>query len=245
MAGVIELQTLTVPQRALAVAGATLKLSRRCIALAFGRGQWRPFNGQDRRIETMVNLIATYQPDAIIETGSYTGSTTMYLASFGTPVFSIEIMPDHYYIARFRMRKCANVTLALGASARLLEWLRGGNCLPISRPLFYLDAHWGEDLPLRQELDQIWNGWAEAVVVIDDFKVPHDSGFGYDDYGPGKVIDLELCSPPPSVCTYWPNHSAGEESGHRRGASYMGVGPAATEALDQLAKWGMIFPHRD
>ena len=52
---------------------------------------------------------------------------------------------------------------------------------------FYLDAHDSGDLPLREELEIIFENWSDAVVMIDDFMVPHDSGYGYGDYGVGKI----------------------------------------------------------
>ena len=65
---------------------------------------------------------------------------------------------------------------------------------PIDRAvptLFYLDAHWHEYLPLRDELEIALGQFANAVVLIDDFQVPDDPGYGFDDYGPGKTLNLE------------------------------------------------------
>jgi hypothetical protein len=46
--------------------------------------------------------------------------------------------------------------------------------------LFYLDAHWEEYLPLRDELQLIYNNFPRAVVLVDDFKVDDDLGYGFD-----------------------------------------------------------------
>src|SRR5206468_11787016 len=52
----------------------------------------------------------------------------------------------------------------------------------------YLDAHWNADLPLAEEIDIIFSRCPSAVVMIDDFQVPSDAGYGYDNYGPGKAL---------------------------------------------------------
>jgi hypothetical protein len=60
-----------------------------------------------------------------------------------------------------------------------------------SRTLFfYLDAHGyvSDDLPLAEEIDIVFSRCPSAVVMIDDFEVPSDAGYGYDDYGPGKAL---------------------------------------------------------
>jgi hypothetical protein len=53
---------------------------------------------------------------------------------------------------------------------------------------FYLDAHWNDDLPLADEVDIVFQRCPKAIVMIDDFEVPSDAGYGYDDYGPGKAL---------------------------------------------------------
>jgi len=59
--------------------------------------------------------------------------------------------------------------------------------------LFFLDAHWGEDWPLREEIALITK-LKRFLIVIDDFFVPgksdpsHPHGlFGYDIYG-GQIL---------------------------------------------------------
>ena len=42
---------------------------------------------------------------------------------------------------------------------------------------------------LREELEIIFSTWSRPIVMIDDFAVP-ESAYGYDDYGPGKTLDL-------------------------------------------------------
>ena len=57
--------------------------------------------------------------------------------------------------------------------------------------LFYLDAHGREHLPLGDELDLIHDNYRRWIIVVDDFKVPGDSGYAFDDCGPGRVLDID------------------------------------------------------
>jgi hypothetical protein len=61
--------------------------------------------------------------------------------------------------------------------------------MPRESPIFfYLDAHWSEDLPLADETEFIIRNLNTFTIMIDDFEVPRDSGFAYNDYGPGKHL---------------------------------------------------------
>jgi hypothetical protein len=59
-----------------------------------------------------------------------------------------------------------------------------------------------------------------SLVMIDDFRIPDDDAYGYDDYGQGKCISLEYLKPvidKHQLFAYIPNYPALEESGERRG----------------------------
>lgn len=78
----------------------------------------------------------------------------------------------------------------MGDSRELLRRLARDVTVPKDRVFFYLDAHWGDDLPLREELAIIGKAWSKPVLLIDDFEVPGDPGYGFDDYGPGKTLTM-------------------------------------------------------
>jgi len=85
---------------------------------------------------------------------------------------------------------------------------------------FYLDAHWNEDLPLAEELEIVFRNCPAAVVMIDDFQVPGDPEYAFDDYGPGKALTPEYLSASVAaheLATYYPSRPASEEGGSRRG----------------------------
>src|ERR1043166_1061331 len=84
---------------------------------------------------------------------------------------------------------------------------------------FYLDAHWRDDLPLREEVEIISTHWPDALVMVDDFAVPDDPGYGYADYGEGRALTLELIRPAlrASPAVYFPAAPSAAETGSRRG----------------------------
>src|SRR5687768_2577991 len=49
-----------------------------------------PFNGQRERRRAVERLRDEFDPDACIETGTFLGHTTRYLAGWGKPVYSID-----------------------------------------------------------------------------------------------------------------------------------------------------------
>lgn len=103
--------------------------------------------------------------------------------------------------------------------------------------LCYLDAHWQDDLPLAEELELILSSDRASVIIIDDFAVPFDPEYQYDDYGPGKVLNLEMLSHvvPKGAALFFPALPAREETGARRGCAVISVGHI-TSHLDSLSE---------
>jgi len=113
------------------------------------------------------------------------------------PIFTIEAQYPQLRFARARLWRQRNVTLLHGDSRAALRSLFNGPLRSLAgRPLFfYLDAHWNDDLPLAEELDIVFAHCPAAVVMIDDFRVPGDADYGYDDYGPGRALDQSISLP--------------------------------------------------
>ena len=151
---------------------------------------WGPFNGQTARQALFVDIIVKLQPDAIVETGTSLGATTELMSQTGLPVFTIELHPRNYGFARARFWRRQKVKLLQGDSRASLVRLFNGALQPLSNRtiFFYLDAHYYDDLPLAEEIDIIFTRCPMAVVMIDDFEVPWDAGYGFDNYGPGKAL---------------------------------------------------------
>jgi hypothetical protein len=151
---------------------------------------WGPFNGQTARQALFVEIIAKTRPHAIVETGTFLGVTTELMSQTGLPVFTIELHPRNYGFARARFWRKRNVKLLRGDSRTglLTCFDRALHSLSGSTVFFYLDAHWNDDLPLAEEIDIVFSRCPSAIVMIDDFEVPSDTGYGFDDYGPGKAL---------------------------------------------------------
>jgi predicted O-methyltransferase YrrM len=184
-----------------------------------------PMNGQAARRSMTRCLAARLAPDLIIETGTYRGETTAFLADISeAAVETVESAERYYWFARWRLASRPSVNVSLGDSREFLSRVAGAS--PRSaRPLIYLDAHWGADLPLPEELDIVASSWPQAVVLVDDFQVPDDPGYGFDDYGVGAR--LTSASLPPSVDDWerlYPVTRANQEVGARRGCIVL-VGP--------------------
>ena len=196
------------------------------------------FNGQRMRHETVKRIAARLEPDVCIESGTFMGFTTRALAGLGRPVITIEVDPGYHRLATFALRDLPGVEVIRGDSAEVLRELTER---PIVRPLLYLDAHWGERVPLSSELAIAFGAWPETVIVIDDFRVPHDPGYGYDTYG-GVPLSIEHYDFPDGATLAYPAAPAIEETGSRRGTLYAGTGEAGSAAVAEEIAAGALIP---
>ena len=126
-------------------------------------------------------LKKAYQIDTAVETGTFMGNTTVFLSNLFDDVYTIEIVEKTYNETASNLKDFSNVQCFLGSSdvvlVNLLPKLEG------QRTLFYLDAHWEDHWPLRQELIEISKTHHDnCVIVIDDFKVPGRQDIPYDKY---------------------------------------------------------------
>ena len=153
-----------------------------------------PFNGQAGRKAVFDAIVGLQKPNLIVESGTYLGTTTEALAAAKVPVVTFENDRRNYGFARARLRNFANVELRLCDSRLgMKKLLQRKESFPGDGGLFaYLDAHWGADLPLAEELEIVFGWDSDAIVMIDDFQVPGDPGYRYDDYGPGKALTPDL-----------------------------------------------------
>jgi predicted O-methyltransferase YrrM len=191
-----------------------------------------PLNGQEGRREIFRQLIEKLNFDAIFETGTFRGITTGWFAEhFSGPIFSCEIERLYFLQAQSYLKGKNNVHLSLMDSREFLK--RNISSSGESKRYFvYLDAHWKDDLPLAEEVKTITSSPHKCVIAIDDFLVPDDT-YGYDDYGSGKVISLNLFEDlkDQGFRFFFPKLRASEESGAARGLCVLTN--ALAEELDQ------------
>jgi hypothetical protein len=190
-------------------------------------------NGQDRRRECFDAVIDAVQPVEIIETGTYRGATTQYLATqYKLPVYTVEANKYFYLYSKLRLLRFRRIHVCFGDSHR---WItrRTQNKRPATGPVFfYLDAHWGSNIPLRSEVHTILKHWPEAVICIDDFRVDDDPGYRFDRYGEITLCFDYLEIPSDSRAkVYFPAVPSDSETGLKRGAIWLVIGPTVQERI--------------
>lgn len=117
-----------------------------------------------------------------VETGTYLGQTTAFLAQFGSEVVSIEPSLIHFENAQNRFRNIGNIKLVFGYSEEQLEkimltFIKND----VSDVSFWLDGHYSggttvqgnKETPIREELSVIsrYKTQLKSVsVMIDDVR---------------------------------------------------------------------------
>lgn len=185
---------------------------------SLSRRRGGPFNGQVLRQSCYGELQKKFGFSAIIETGSYRGITTSLFARAGVPVYSIETNPRFAAYSETRLRHEPHVRILRGDSRWQLSRLAKDALVPKRNVFFYLDAHWFDDLPLREEIEIVMQGWEDWVIMVDDFQVPGTT-YAYDAYGPGKNLEADYLQPllDRGLCMFYPSLPASAETGARRG----------------------------
>jgi len=179
-----------------------------------------PFNGQENRRLLFDDIVRKLGIEAIVETGAHRASTTAYMArATGLPVHSCEVNPRLFAYSRRRLEALPNAAVTMQDSAVFLRSTELDDRIRNRRVFFYLDAHWYERLPLKEELWAILGSDTDPIVMIDDFAVPGDPQYGYDDYGPGKVLRMEylLQFANAGLSYFFPSLPADRETGKQRG----------------------------
>jgi hypothetical protein len=171
---------------------------------------------------------------AVIETGTFRALTTRYLSGLTqAPIATVEVSQSYFDYSRRRLADRKHVHQFLGQSPEVLAQLSQDPKWTVTPAFFYLDAHWHEYLPLVDELTVIVKAWPEFVAMVDDFKVDGDAGYLYDDYGPGKSLELSLVQRPElaGLHVFWPAAPAAAERRMRQGSVTLATEGAMTEAL--------------
>lgn len=157
--------------------------------MTFDKG---PFN-EDTFMETaFLELKKRHKINLVIETGTYHGTTTQWLAENFYFVETVEVVPHNFVIAAKILSAYKNVIMNLGDSVTELKHILEGVKLKLKGkpPLLFLDAHWYAN-PLLGELEVIAACGIKPVLVIHDFYNPFHPDFGYDVY-PEQNIKYEF-----------------------------------------------------
>lgn len=205
---------------------------------------WKaPMNGQPGRQAIVRELLTELDIELVVETGTYTGSTTLWFAEHGVRVVSSELDDRYRRLAAERIRRRADVRdriTVLGADSRAAIGSIGtSSSFTACRTLFYLDAHWNEDLPLRGELALIEELWDDYVIVIDDFRVDDDPGYSYDVYSPEVGLTREYLATWSGAArhrSWWPAVPSSDEPTGSRGCIVLAPPGATADRIEQLSR---------
>jgi hypothetical protein len=196
-------------------------------------------NGMTSRPEAVRQIILALKIERIVETGTFRGTTAEWFARLGLPFDTVELAERFYVFSRIRLRHFSNAKIHLNSSVDFLkERISSGAVTPDCAQLFYLDSHWGEHLPLREEVELIFGNYSNAVVVVDDFQVPDDPGYAFDSYSEDKHITaayLVDAAVPRPLQYFYPSTKASTETGARSGWCVIVDNPALASELERIS----------
>lgn len=191
---------------------------------------WHPFNGQRPRADLFLRLARRLQFEVVIETGTFRGTTTKFMHdSTEAQIFSCETNDRYFEYARGRLQGLPRIHLSREDSREYLQQLVHDERVRGRRAFVYLDAHWGADLPLAQEVAILTRDLPDAVVMIDDFEVPGLPDYEFDDYGADSVLSIDLIADrlPQDTVLFYPGWSRDQLADVRRGFVILARGSQA------------------
>jgi hypothetical protein len=165
---------------------AAVPLKRAQAAWQFDRGIPAPPATYAKR-HHLLTLLRKRGHEMVIETGTYLGETTAFLASHVSRVVSIEIEPRLHGLATERFRHQKNVELILGDGMEIVPQLVSDLDAPC---LIWLDGHFSGGITGRGALDEPAVEILRRIesrqppsgmtIVVDDLRV-----FGSEPSAPG------------------------------------------------------------
>lgn len=184
--------------------------------------QEKAWAGDIHLAEEILRLRDKHGLDAVIETGTYIGTTTLWLAKHFKEVITAEVMAECHAIAKSRLAHLPHVHAYLGAGKDVLA--------DIERDyLIFLDAHpmdgtgKGYDVVI-QELEAIAkSGTKPSVIAMHDFQVPDHPDFQFDRFD-GKPFTLDWVGPSLDAIYGvggWDSHYNSEATGVRVGVLFV------------------------
>ncbi len=198
-----------------------------------------PFNDQWARKALLQSIIAEFKPWAIVEMGAYRGETTGHLACTGLPVFALEPNLHACGFSSVRFWRRRNVRILPGDIRPALKSLLTG---PLwapngANPFFYLHTQYEIDLPFSELIDIIFCHCRSAILMIDGFEVPDDSGYGFVSVASGKVLNAAYIGPVAAahdLAAFYPSAPSQSESGGKRGCVVLANAAMHEERLSSL-----------
>ncbi len=149
------------------------------------RAKFRPTFGvlsDPELIQVVKKLKDDFGLRNFVETGTYFGETSFFFSGLFDKVFTCDVTD---YPRRIEFYCRPNLTYETKTSPRfLLDHLNETRL----HSFFFLDAHWFDYWPIRDELKIIFDSCADPVIIVDDFD--GKQGLGYDTYA-GVALDFD------------------------------------------------------
>ena len=151
-----------------------------------------PFNGDTFVCNEFLKLKELYNLNVAVETGSCLYSTTKWLGENFEKVHTVEINAEYAKAGVEKVLAMPNVKPEINDSVTYLKNLQ---LAETDRAIFFLDAHWGQNCPLIEEMDAIANMKLKypPIIVIHDF-FTGDANLGWDEYN-GQRFDYDWIEP--------------------------------------------------
>jgi hypothetical protein len=179
------------------------------------------FNGQAVKSVILCTVMGALGCDVFVETGTFRGSTCLHVASHTSlPIWSCDLDLGCHPVALIALGAMGDRVRLFQSDSRdfLHNFFRE---TAYKCPFFYLDAHREDDIPLLEELKIIMMNSPTFIIVIDDFKVPSDDGFGFDVYDntafDWNYISSTIERADVDVGVFYPGYPSHSETGERRG----------------------------
>jgi len=184
----------------------------------------RPFNGQARRTFQICLIANDFKPDYAIETGTYFGTSTIYLSGLvKESTYTVEINEKYAKVAKKRFEQNYSdlkIECIIGDSKKevrkILNTIHSQNLNVIA----YLDAHWIGKVPTSTEIEELYNWGSNWIAIVDDFKVDFDLGYGFDVHD-GVEVDSSTVPNLPGLQIWVPGEISKLETGAKRGTAYI------------------------
>jgi len=147
-------------------------------------------------VARLKTIIAEHDIKVVVETGTNEGKSTVAFCDLVDRVIGVDNNPTCVAETDRRLREAGktNAIVIPGSSPEVIKSIRNG--LPADKTLWFLDAHWQDYWPIRDEIIAIPR--ARGVIVVHDMKVP-GKNFGFDRYR-GRDLDYDYLR---GVLTLW------------------------------------------
>lgn len=179
-----------------------------------------PFNGDGFICKEFLRLKEELGLTVVIETGSCLYSTTKWLGENFDKVYTVDNNAEYVKHGAHKVAGMKNIVGVIEDSVVFLKTILN-HLDEKDKVIYFLDAHWGGNCPLQEELNALINSKTKLppVIAIHDFYTGNEA-FGWDEYN-GQRFDYGWIEPAIKElekahnCTYVHYYNTKAENGMR------------------------------